>query len=175
MHGKIDIDQPGRRGIIQRDDLDLVAALQLYIPTLGHATIMVVQKILAWVFMAFFLVVAIMILGKAQFTGGQTGSFGVMTVGFALMVSAGGLSWANTGSDYSRYLPSTARPSAIIWWASLGGMLPAIVLEIVGAAVASVSGIRVGLLQQPASRLGSSEPRRLHADTQPASFSVAAL
>ncbi len=115
----------------------LVAGVQLYIPTLGHATIMVVQKILAWVFMAFFLVVAIMILGKAQFTGGQTGSLAVMTVGFALMVSAGGLSWANTGSDYSRYLPSTARPSAIIWWASLGGMLPAIVLEIVGAAVAA--------------------------------------
>ena len=115
----------------------LVAGVQLYIPTLGHATIMVVQKILAWVFMAFFLVVAIMILGKAQFTGGQTGSFAVMTVGFALMVSAGGLSWANTGSDYSRYLPSTARPSAIFWWASLGGMLPAIVLEIVGAAVAA--------------------------------------
>jgi len=114
-----------------------VAGVQLYIPTLGHATIMVVQKILAWVFMAFFLVVAIMILGKAQFTGGQTASFAVMTVGFALMVSAGGLSWANTGSDYSRYLPSTARPSAIIWWASLGGMLPAIVLEIVGAAVAA--------------------------------------
>ena len=115
----------------------LVAGLQVYIPTLGHATIMVVQKILAWVFVAFFLIVTILIVRKAQFTGGQTGTFAVMTVGFALMVSAGGLSWANTGSDYSRYLPSTARPGAIIWWASLGGMLPAIILEIVGAAVAA--------------------------------------
>jgi nucleobase:cation symporter-1, NCS1 family len=115
----------------------LVAGLQVYIPTLGHATIMVVQKILSWVFVVFFVIVTIMIVGKAQFTGGQTGSFAIMTVGFALMVSAGGISWANTGSDYSRYLPSTARPGAIIWWASLGGMLPAIVLEIVGAAVAA--------------------------------------
>jgi len=115
----------------------LVAGLQVYIPTLGHATIMVVQKILAWVFVVFFLIVTIMIVGKAQFSGGQTGTFAVMTVGFALMVSAGGLSWANTGSDYSRYLPVKARPGAIIWWASLGGMLPAIILEIVGAAVAA--------------------------------------
>lgn len=115
----------------------LVAGLQVYIPTLGHATIMVVQKILSWVFVAFFLIVTILIVGKAQFTGGQTGSFAIMTVGFALMVSAGGISWANTGSDYSRYLPPTSRPRAIIWWASLGGMLPAIILEIVGAAVAA--------------------------------------
>lgn len=115
----------------------LVAGLQVYIPTLGHATIMVVQKILAWVFVLFFLVVTVLIVGKAQFTGGQAGTFATMTLGFALMVSAGGISWANTGSDYSRYLPRTARPGAIIWAASLGGMIPAILLEIVGAAVAA--------------------------------------
>ena len=48
----------------------------------------------------------VFIAGKAQLTGGQAGSFATLTVGFALMVSAGGLSWANTGSDYSRYLPA---------------------------------------------------------------------
>ncbi len=115
----------------------IVAGLQVYIPTLGHATIMVVQKILAWVFVIFFLIVTVMIVGKAQLGGGHPGTFALMTVGFALMVSAGGISWANTGSDYSRYLPRNASPRAIIWYASLGGMLPAIVLEIVGAAVAA--------------------------------------
>src|SRR5258707_12424709 len=39
----------------------LVAAVQVYIPTLGPATIMVVQKVLAWVFVAFFLIVTILI------------------------------------------------------------------------------------------------------------------
>ncbi len=131
----------------------LVAALQVYIPTLGHATIMVVQKILAWVFVIFFLIVTVLIVGKAQF-GGTTGTFSLMTVGFALMVSAGGISWANTGSDYSRYLPSNASPRAIIWYASLGGMLPAIVLEIVGAAVAS----RLPTASDPISGLPSALP-----------------
>jgi purine-cytosine permease-like protein len=115
----------------------LVAAVQVYIPTLGHATIMVVQKALAWVFVAFFLLVSILIAGKAQLTGGHAGTFATMTLGFALMVSAGGISWANTGSDYSRYLPANASPVAIFWYSSLGGMLPAILLEIVGAAVAA--------------------------------------
>ncbi|MGB8343824.1 MAG: cytosine permease [Ktedonobacteraceae bacterium] len=115
----------------------VVAALQVYIPTLGHATIMQVQKILAYVFVLFFLVVTILILSKAQVSGGQSGTFATITLGFALMVSAGGISWANTGSDYSRYLPKTAKPAAIFWASALGGMIPAILLEIVGAAVAA--------------------------------------
>src|SRR5437764_78376 len=78
----------------------LVAVVQLIIPTLGHATIMGIQKILAWIFVLSYLLVAVMIAGKAQFTGGQAGTFSTMTVGFALMVSGGGISWANTGSDY---------------------------------------------------------------------------
>jgi purine-cytosine permease-like protein len=49
----------------------LVAAVQLSIPALGHATIKVVQKILAWVFALFFLIVTVMIAGKARFSGGQ--------------------------------------------------------------------------------------------------------
>src|SRR6266487_4199987 len=115
----------------------LVAALQAYVPTLGHATIMVVQKALALVFVVFFVLVAVLIAGKAQLTGGQAGTFATITVGIALMISAGGISWANTGSDYSRYLPENARPSAIFWAASLGGMIPAVLLEILGAAVAA--------------------------------------
>ena len=38
-----------------------------------------------------------------------------------LGVSAGGLSWANTGSDYSRYLPADADKRGLFWWPSLGG------------------------------------------------------
>ena len=115
----------------------LVATLQAFVPILGHATIMVVQKYLAYVFVIFFALVAIFISSKAQLTGGQAGTFSTITVGIALMVSAGGLSWANTGSDYSRYLPENASPRAIFWYASLGGFIPAVLLEVLGAAVAA--------------------------------------
>jgi len=115
----------------------LVATLQVFIPTLGHATIMVVQKALAWVFTLFFVLVAIMIAGRAQFSSGHMGTIADLTVGFAWMVSGGGISWTNTGSDYSRYLPKAVRPGAVFWAASLGGMLPAVLLEILGVAVAA--------------------------------------
>ncbi|GLV55806.1 allantoin permease [Dictyobacter sp. S3.2.2.5] len=115
----------------------VIAAIQVYVPTLGHATIMAIQKVLAWVFLAFFAVVAIMIAGKVQVSGGHAGSFADLTIGFALMVSAGGISWANTGSDYSRYLPQKVRSSSVIWSSTLGGMIPAVLLEILGAAVAT--------------------------------------
>jgi purine-cytosine permease-like protein len=114
-----------------------VAALQLFVPLLGHATIMVVQRILSYIFVGFFIIVTILVAGKAQLTGGQAAPFATLTVGFALMVAGGGISWANTGSDYSRYLPENTNPRAIVWAASLGGMIPAILLEILGAAVAS--------------------------------------
>jgi purine-cytosine permease-like protein len=56
----------------------------------------------------------------------------------ALVISAGGLSWANTGSDYSRYLPEDSHKAGIFWWSSLGGMIPAVLLEVLGAAIASI-------------------------------------
>ncbi|HEY4383884.1 MAG TPA: cytosine permease [Ktedonobacteraceae bacterium] len=115
----------------------VVAAVQIYLPTIGHAAIMAFQKVLAWIFLLFFVIVAVMVAGKMQLSGGQSGSFAAMTVGFALMVSGGGISWANTGSDYSRYLPKTVRSGPVIWASSLGGMIPAVLLEILGAAVAT--------------------------------------
>ena len=39
----------------------LVAGVQVSIPALGHATIMVVQKILTWVFVFFFLLVTLIL------------------------------------------------------------------------------------------------------------------
>ncbi|MGA3351799.1 MAG: hypothetical protein ABSD85_01275 [Acidimicrobiales bacterium] len=37
-----------------------------------------------------------------------------------------------TGSDYSRYLPADADQRGVFWWPSLGGMIPAVLLEILG-------------------------------------------
>jgi purine-cytosine permease-like protein len=116
----------------------LVAGVQLLTPLFGHATIMVVQKVFAYVFAAFFLILSVLIAGKVQLSGGHAGSLATITLGVALMISAGGISWANTGSDYSRYLPANSSRSAIFWAASLGGMIPAVLLELVGAAVATL-------------------------------------
>jgi purine-cytosine permease-like protein len=115
----------------------VVAGLQIYIPTLGHATIVLVQKIFAWVFAIFFIAIAFMIGNKVQFTGGHPATLATITVGLAMMISANGVSWSNTGSDYSRYLPSNTRPRSIIWAVAIGSYVPSVLLEILGSAIAT--------------------------------------
>jgi purine-cytosine permease-like protein len=98
-----------------------------------------IQRYFAYLLVPLFAIMAIVVAGRVHLGSLSHGSgWAGFTVAIALLISAGGLSWANTGSDYSRYLPSTARPRNIFWSASIGGMLPAVLLEILGAGIASV-------------------------------------
>ena len=115
------------------------ALIQLALPLLGHATILAAERWFAYLLAPLFLVMAILVAPKVHLAAlSHGGSWAEIAVAVALVISAGGLSWANTGSDYSRYLPRRASKTAIFWWASLGGMIPAVLLEVLGAAVASV-------------------------------------
>ncbi len=116
------------------------AVVQGMLPIWGHATIVAVQRKLAWVFGLLFIVIAILVAPKVHLGAiAKGGSWQAITLAIALIVAGGGFSWANTGSDYSRYLPRTSSRPAIFWWSSLGGMIAAVLLEILGAAVASVT------------------------------------
>lgn len=122
--------------------LILLAALlvQVLVPLLGHATILVVQRYLAYLFIPMYIIMAILIVPKTHvgsIHGG--GSIATISVAFAIIVSGGGLSWANAASDYSRYLAPSTSKAGIFWWSSLGGMVAALTLELLGAAVASVT------------------------------------
>jgi nucleobase:cation symporter-1, NCS1 family len=120
----------------------LVAAMcvQVFLPLFGHQTIITVQRYLAFLLIPLFAIMAVAVAGRIHISSlSHGGSWATFTVAIALLISAGGLSWANTGSDYSRYLPADSRPLSIFWWASIGGMIPAVLLEILGAAIASVA------------------------------------
>ncbi len=119
----------------------IAATLQALLPLFGHATIVATQKVVVWVSGGVFAVLAIMIAPKIEFSSlsGQSASWQVVTVAIALLVGGGGLSWSNVGSDYSRYLPKTTSKRSIFWWSSLGGLIPATLLEILGAGVATAA------------------------------------
>ena len=119
--------------------LIVAALLQLALPLFGHALIVAVQKRLAYLFIPLFVIIAIAITPKVHLSSlSKSGSWATFTVAIALLISAGGLSWANTGSDYSRYLPRNVNSRSVFWWSSLGGLVPAVLLELLGAATASV-------------------------------------
>jgi NCS1 family nucleobase:cation symporter-1 len=95
---------------------------------------------LCYPFVVLFAIMAILViphvdLGKLH----QHASLAVWTTGLVLIVSAGGLGWTENGNDYSRYLPRSTRKSRTFLAATLGGAIPSIALELLGAAAYAVS------------------------------------
>ena len=114
------------------------AAVQFVLPLYGHATILAAEKWLAWLFIPLFVIMAILVAPKVHVGSLPTGAgWGTVMVAIAVIISGGGLPWANTGSDYSRYLPADSSAREIFWWSSLGGLIPSVLLSVLGAAVAS--------------------------------------
>ena len=116
-----------------------VAALGL-LPLLGHQTIVVVQRWVSYLLLPVFVGVAVVAwphvhLGAIQ----HQGSLAALSIGIAIIVSAGGLTWSNAGSDYTRYLPRDTSLVRIFGAVSIGGFLPTVALELLGAAVATTT------------------------------------
>jgi purine-cytosine permease-like protein len=64
----------------------------------------------------------------------------MLLVFLALVISAGGLGWTENGNDYLRYLPANADKKRIVAAVALGGAIPSVLLEVLGAAVATGVG-----------------------------------
>jgi NCS1 nucleoside transporter family len=117
------------------------SAIQAVLPLLGHRAILLTQRRLAWLSTVLFILMAILVAPKVHLGHLAHGSgWAPVTWAIALVVSGGGLSWANTGSDYSRYLASASSARQVFWFSAAGGFLPATLLEILGSAVASATG-----------------------------------
>ncbi|MGC9963001.1 MAG: cytosine permease, partial [Acidimicrobiales bacterium] len=118
----------------------IVAAvlIQAMLPFVGHAAMLKVLKWLTYPFIALFIVLACLTIGKVHLNAIPHGAgWGSLFVAFALVISAGGLGWTENGNDYSRYLPANTDKRKIVWAVALGGAIPSILLEILGAAVAT--------------------------------------
>ena len=115
-------------------------AVQFIVPFLGHATIKTVLRYLSYVFIVVFAIMAILVIPHAHLSHfHQHTSWWLWTTGLVLIVSAGGLGWTENAADYSRYLPSDTPRMKTFWAATLGGAIPSILLELLGAAAYVVS------------------------------------
>ena len=117
----------------------VAAAAVMAIPLYGHATVVILQRWIAWLAVPLFIVMAILVAPKVHLGAlSKGGSWETLMIGIALVITGGGLSWANCGSDYSRYLPAASSKRAIFWYSSFGGLLPSFLLAVLGAAIATV-------------------------------------
>jgi purine-cytosine permease-like protein len=97
-------------------------------------------KVLRWLalpFVALFVIMAIITAHKVHLSAVHGSGWGAWFVALALVISAGGLGWTENANDYSRYLPANSSRSSIVWAVALGGGIPSMLLEILGAAVAT--------------------------------------
>jgi NCS1 family nucleobase:cation symporter-1 len=119
----------------------VAVAIQAVLPLLGHAAVLRVLRWLAIPFIVLFAVMAILTTSKVKLHAVPHGaSWGMLLVFLALVISAGGLGWTENGNDYSRYLPANADSKRIVLAVALGGAIPSVLLEVLGAAVATGVG-----------------------------------
>lgn len=58
-------------------------------------------------------------------------------IGLAVFATAGfGISWVNSGADYSRYLPRTAPAGGVVFWTTFGGAIAPVFLVLYGLLLA---------------------------------------
>jgi len=116
----------------------IAAAIQLFVPLFGHATISKLFHYLSYAFIIMFAVLAIVAAPKIHVSAPhQHATTAGVFAGIALVLALAGFGWTQQGNDYSRYEPATTRRSATFWAATLGPLLPATLLMILGAAIAT--------------------------------------
>ena len=117
-----------------------VTALALAVGRLGHATIVVVQRAVAWIFGLATLAVATELALRANWTQAlavRPAPASAVVAGVSIVAASAGISWVNVSADYTRYLPRDEGARSVTGWTTLGGSLPLFVLILVGYALST--------------------------------------
>jgi purine-cytosine permease-like protein len=114
------------------------AAIQTVVPFLGYATVVKVLRALVIPFIALYVILAFLTIGKANPGSIHHGaSWQTMMGGLAFSITLTGLGWVESGNDFSRYLPRTASRKGIVGWVFVATAIPQAALMLLGAAVAT--------------------------------------
>ena len=126
------------------------------ISLLGHATILAVNKVLAYLLGIGTAVLAVFVLtnsgGNAPAVADGWG-LGEWLIAVAI-IGAAPMSYVNTGADYSRYLPTNVSAGKVTAYTSLGACVPAIGIAMIGVLAAHSAD-----MADPLAGLGDIVPR----------------
>jgi NCS1 family nucleobase:cation symporter-1 len=114
-------------------------ALQAVLPIFGHATMTKALRVLSVPFLAVFILMTVLIVPKVHPSDiSHGGNWVTLSIGLTFAIAASGIGWVIQGNDYSRYLHSSVPSGKVIAAVTIGGGIPCLLLNILGAAVASV-------------------------------------
>jgi len=122
----------------------LIVLVQLAVAFFGHNLVHAFERWAFPVLVVIFAIAAAVIFSKAHYSahmaaipGGTLGGW-LITFGAAFGYAAG---WNPYAADYTRYLPKNTNRRAAGLWAGLGVFISCVVLEIVGAAAATITDV----------------------------------
>ncbi|HTX81868.1 MAG TPA: cytosine permease [Streptosporangiaceae bacterium] len=122
----------------------LIVVVQLAVAFFGHNLVHAFERWAFPVLVVIFAIAAAVIFSKAHYSahiaaipGGTLGGW-LITFGAAFGYAAG---WNPYAADYTRYLPKNTNRRAAGLWAGLGVLISCVVLEIVGAAAATITDV----------------------------------
>jgi nucleobase:cation symporter-1, NCS1 family len=121
--------------------LVIIVVIQLAVAFFGHNLVHMFERIAFPLLVVVFAIAAVVTFTKAHPSAvHETGGLGgwLITFGAAFGYAAG---WNPYASDYTRYLPKNTNRRATGLWAGLGVLISCVVLEIVGAAAATVTSV----------------------------------
>jgi nucleobase:cation symporter-1, NCS1 family len=116
----------------------IIVVVQLAVAFFGHNLVHAFERWAFPVLVVLFLIASVVIFGKSNpgaHVAGMPGGW-LITFGAAFGYAAG---WNPYASDYTRYLPKDTNRTATGLWAGLGVFISCVVLEVVGAAAATVT------------------------------------
>ncbi|MCY0879557.1 MAG: cytosine permease [Firmicutes bacterium] len=133
---------PGMAGPAARlISLAVVTLAAFSIAFLGHATIVRMQTVFSYLFGAMTVGVILLLLPHIDWLAIWHHPAGSWTLGvlpaFSIVVAASGLSWVNTASDYTRYLPKGTPPRQVVRATTWGAVIPLVGLTALGIVLAS--------------------------------------
>jgi len=126
--------------------LVIIVIAQVVIAFFGHNMVQAFERYAFPVLAIIFLIATIVILSKSHPGGGGPHAGGIggflLTAGAAFGYAAG---WNPYASDYTRYFPPTTSKKAVALWSGLGLFVSCVVLEIAGAASATIGSATAAL------------------------------
>src|SRR5713226_1650679 len=127
--------------------LVIIVVVQIAVAFFGHNFVHIFER---WSFpflVVVFLIASVVIMSKAQLSAPSHNSLGGFLIAFgaAFGYAAG---WNPYAADYTRYLPADSKRAAVGLWAGLGVFTSCVLLEVVGAASATIG---TDVLGQPTS------------------------
>jgi NCS1 family nucleobase:cation symporter-1 len=143
----------------------IIVVAQVTIATFGHNFIQFFERWALPLLGVVFALATLFIFSKANFgvaaNPGAVGHFGAFTLLFtATFGYAAG--WNPYAADYTRYLPPTTNRNMVGFWAGMGVFVSCVVLELAGAALATVSGTKWGPNDIPTVQLRQGMPDFLY-------------